>query len=782
VNALIPSQSLSLSDSCTIIFGLNGTGKSGYFRIIHELAGGDKTKNILSNIYTIDEGFEVKIDYTLNGKKQSQYKWEDKSIRDVAPFNQVKVFDSEYLPFFLNEHESSINIEPLGLNLFRLIISVIDEYKVKLGELVAEENEVSPDLQLLIQELHSEEISSLFQRTVLTELQKKKLFGEYAVFSDEDSQNLIALEGQKKDIEKNNQEDTTKVIKREKTNIEGLGTHLKSLKTNFEQLTKEVSKAIIDYLASKKVRVEQIKQFKVLKNVPSRSQEEWQCFIESAKEYGDIVDSKVFDKDKKCLYCHQLLSDEAEKVVQAYSKYLADKSQQNFVTSRNKIEELATKLDNLTIQYLIDESVNKILISRKNKEGKDFKDITTELFENAKTQKGKLKAGLENLTSIDGTYSLDLCGLDNLLIELSKERQKSLSDLNKSEEEKQKKSSALIEKINKLKDKQNLSKWRDKIKKYFKSCYRINCYSKTNQTIKTKGITELGAKAHHSLLTEKIRKTFDDELKILNRDIGITLVKTGAKKGAVKTRLKIKGNNVDDILSDGEQKAVGLALFLAEIESQNDKSPIVFDDPVTSIDHEIAHSLAKRFLEISLERQIIIFTHNKLFFDSLTYWAKKLKDKDDNRTHHLCKNYGNGNKCKDSVCIYTYRAKREAKDKTGRLFEFQQESTEYFLEKAVKEIEGNYDERSVSGYLKSAVEHYIDTNILKGVGLVKDNKVKENINWEGLKKINPNKETLIKLKQHWDNLSERGSHLSSHSSENPLTKEEFNEIITFLRT
>ena len=46
VNALIPNQSVILSPACTVMFGLNGTGKSGYFRIIHELAGGIKSKNI----------------------------------------------------------------------------------------------------------------------------------------------------------------------------------------------------------------------------------------------------------------------------------------------------------------------------------------------------------------------------------------------------------------------------------------------------------------------------------------------------------------------------------------------------------------------------------------------------------------------------------------------------------------------------------------------------------------------------------------------------------------
>ena len=61
VNALIPNQSITLSPACTVIFGLNGTGKSGYFRIIHELAGGIKFKDILDNIHRQGDGLEVDV-------------------------------------------------------------------------------------------------------------------------------------------------------------------------------------------------------------------------------------------------------------------------------------------------------------------------------------------------------------------------------------------------------------------------------------------------------------------------------------------------------------------------------------------------------------------------------------------------------------------------------------------------------------------------------------------------------------------------------------------------
>ena len=42
---------------------------------------------------------------------------------------------------------------------------------------------------------------------------------------------------------------------------------------------------------------------------------------------------------------------------------------------------------------------------------------------------------------------------------------------------------------------------------------------------------------------------------------------------------------LDAVLSEGEQTALGLAGFLTEVESDSTGSAVVFDDPVTSLDH-----------------------------------------------------------------------------------------------------------------------------------------------------------------------------------------------------
>lgn len=73
------------------------------------------------------------------------------------------------------------------------------------------------------------------------------------------------------------------------------------------------------------------------------------------------------------------------------------------------------------------------------------------------------------------------------------------------------------------------------------------------------------------------------------------------------------------VLSEGEQRALSLACFLAESHVAERKSGIILDDPVTSLDHTRVRRVARRLVEEAAKgRQIIVFTHNLVFYHELT--------------------------------------------------------------------------------------------------------------------------------------------------------------------
>ena len=77
-------------------------------------------------------------------------------------------------------------------------------------------------------------------------------------------------------------------------------------------------------------------------------------------------------------------------------------------------------------------------------------------------------------------------------------------------------------------------------------------------------------------------------------------------------------DNNSDVLSEGEQRALALACFLAELDEIGSDHGIIVDDPISSLDHSRMHAVAERLAEeASKGRQVIVFTHNILFHHML---------------------------------------------------------------------------------------------------------------------------------------------------------------------
>lgn len=74
----------------------------------------------------------------------------------------------------------------------------------------------------------------------------------------------------------------------------------------------------------------------------------------------------------------------------------------------------------------------------------------------------------------------------------------------------------------------------------------------------------------------------------------------------------------DKVLSEGEQRALALACFLGEQPEQSDHG-LVIDDPVSSLDHTRLRRVAQRLVkEAQSGKQVIVFTHNLLFYNEVS--------------------------------------------------------------------------------------------------------------------------------------------------------------------
>lgn len=116
--------------------------------------------------------------------------------------------------------------------------------------------------------------------------------------------------------------------------------------------------------------------------------------------------------------------------------------------------------------------------------------------------------------------------------------------------------------------------------------------------------------------SQELADALNEELKRLKVHQLQVVMKPESPGGKTQFKLILQlpgGGAPAAILSEGEQRAIAIASFLAEIRLCKGRGGIVLDDPVSSLDHRRRWEVAERLAIESLTRQVIVFTHDIYF-------------------------------------------------------------------------------------------------------------------------------------------------------------------------
>jgi ABC-type lipoprotein export system ATPase subunit len=145
-------------------------------------------------------------------------------------------------------------------------------------------------------------------------------------------------------------------------------------------------------------------------------------------------------------------------------------------------------------------------------------------------------------------------------------------------------------------------------------------YSKALAEVQTRGITQRANELVDAHLTTAVVTRFDAERErfdIMHLKVGLSR-KSGQTKAEFEVDPQTKLTKVtSEILSEGEQRALALAGFLTEVALTDGSGPIIVDDPVSSLDRDRSARVAERLAGEASQRQVIVFTHDIIFFNEL---------------------------------------------------------------------------------------------------------------------------------------------------------------------
>lgn len=559
VNRLKSESELSISDGLTVIYGENGSGKSGYTRLLNRAFVSRGDQEILHNIFS-DSKEDVSADFKfcIDGN-QVVYKYPEK--KGEFPFETIRIFDSKSASDDMNR-ESTIDFAPSELSFFDMFLSACVEIQKKLdGERVAKKLE-NPAKKFFPNK--GEALSQIEALSANSEVEKIR-------------ENFAITEEEKGIFEQ---------IKTQKANLIALDINRQIVLIN--QVLDILNDAIIKYQQFKEVvskdkiniynhQIDFLKKCRKLhdtdgmmllekENIELIGTMEWKDFIISSKKYYDAITNH-----NKCPLCGNEI--EEKDLIYKYWKYLESDAASNLKVAKEAIRISEEGLNKLDFSFLVESSVQEQWLLENFREEVEAISL---VFKTADGIRKQLLQDLENESTISVGLlpELDIQGLITRIMEKKSSLNQDsinekIADCDKKESEYMDKSK-VIELLPIITTYIDYLKW-DAIAEKSK--------------IKTRGITNKQTELFEKYVTDDYLKTFEQECKKLSANFNVEVVSRGSS-GQTFKKLQIKGTAPGKVLSEGEQRAISIASFLTEVHMDARNIGIVLDDPVCSLDHK----------------------------------------------------------------------------------------------------------------------------------------------------------------------------------------------------
>lgn len=613
VNALVENQKIDFCNQVTIVYGINGSGKTGYTRLLKKAFHSRSTEDILPNIHVASghSNVSAEISFTSDSKTYSLTYPDHKQQNE---FRQFSIFDNKSVNVHLTK-KNQFEFRPAGLGFFADLIEALKRIEEKLTADITVKStpkdypslfDGESDIKSALNDLSAKtKIADLKKLIPITEEEKTKRSS-----LEEKKAQLQALK-KDKEIEDFNVYKT--LLTTLKTSITGNNKFFKS-----ESLA-EIKTAISDSISKDVlVKTDGIEKFKTDKIINAGSKE-WKEFIGAAQAFAkqQESDNETYPKvGDNCILCQQPLSDEALKLIESYWVFIESKSEQDAKDAQAELNTHKKNYEGLKFAMLPDDGVlTKWMLEKHNKEALEIKSH----LQKQKTLSENIIEDITTKTANDRTaIQIDTTHIDTIIQEI----EDSIVTLKKNDPSAD---------INKLQDSITYLNHKEKLEQHIAGieAYVINqkwaaTATKAKGKISKRTITDKEKELSSKYFNEAYINAFNDECKYLNCEIGIDIKHTGSD-GTSYRQLFLKGKEPSKILSEGEQKIISLADFLAEMNHSEINCGVIFDDPVTSLDDERKSRIAKRIAEEAAKKQAIVFTHDLVFVSTLISICSELK-------------------------------------------------------------------------------------------------------------------------------------------------------------
>lgn len=644
VNALAEDQAIAFAHKgITVIYGDNGTGKSGYSRVLKRACRARHTEQILPNVLDTSDAIgnpEATFDIQEGEVRQVRSLVWREGDKTPEPLTQIAVFDAHCARIFIDE-ANTVSYIPYGLDVFPKIASLFDELK----EILTEERDTLLRRDDILQELAgNHQVGKLIEG--LSEKTDAKEVERLATLSDQEQSDLIKLDTEVKALEVNDPAKQAAAIRRFKKRISEQHERILGFKTLFdtESLQKLKEAWQLAKLKSDAAKLASADQF-AKEPLPGVGSDVWREMFRLARDYSlqQAYPDKEFpmtEEGSYCPLCMQTLEPEARDRLQRFQKYIEDTAEKEAQEAKAAFKQLLQPIKELRIDD-VDQALTSEIKEKNAKLADSIQAIPTQIraCKDAvikAASNGKWESVLELPTIIMDEPEISSDSSEGEAEEPKAVKKDNLKALMDNLEQEAKAQDALVkpEERQRLKQRNAELAARRKLAQYratvldhierFQIAVKLDIII---GSLNSRAVSVKGGELTRQVLSSALQNALNRELDSLNiHHIKLDL-KHMACKGHTQHQLQMADANQIDkltrIFSEGEQRVIAIASFMAELSLSSAKAGIVLDDPVSSLDHKWAEKIAERLVQECTQRQVIIFTHNISFMLALKKYAAK---------------------------------------------------------------------------------------------------------------------------------------------------------------
>jgi energy-coupling factor transporter ATP-binding protein EcfA2 len=613
VNRLVGGQALTFDPTgITVVYGYNGSGKSGYARILQQLVRTRHKAEVLPDVFSRQQTSQAcTVDYMVGAAQLTA------SIGDEGStaLQRISFYDEKCGDTYITT-ESEVVFRPSGLALMDQLYEACQSVRDHLDSLLTKDR-----ARLPLQQCSADSPSGVF----LQQLSARTTDDEIAAICTEPE----AAEEIMNDLrrEEGNLLATDPRAERERLNkLENAGikleTHLRDIDRMLgvieQQRLQEFRSRAVDARAAATIASSTSFESEPLSGVGSTT---WRLLWEAAKRFSteEAYPDRQFpvtESSAHCVLCQQPIADQAARRLQAFHAFMTDTTAQTADHAEREYQQLlkaVQEVDALPVE------VGVSLAALESQQGELVTWVRDALSTYTARQEA-LVGGTDDCPPPPNQVS-DIASTLSSVAAQFKAAASAVDDGDVAE-----RLATCRASQRDLTDRLALANGRDQVKAERDRLQRIAAVEHAKRGTSLKGVTDKIGDLTRRYVTRAAQDRFSRE----SDRLGVEKVALQDKRGRQGALLH-KPDFVDAtvpaslsaVLSEGEQTALGLAGYFTEAYLDPTKSALILDDPLTSLDHLRRGSVAKRLTEFAADRQVIVFTHDNVFAGMLKKQAEE---------------------------------------------------------------------------------------------------------------------------------------------------------------